>query len=189
LKNFQLIALNMDITPLLLSVKRRPDLWREDTYLRDYPQGPFGQVETIMLRFPEKRVFELEADLERYKGSVEQHFCIDYPAYKILTDARPLVMWLAARVGAEQIGRCFINKVGPGGRIFPHIDTPAHTAFYSRFHIVLESNDDALFRAGDEMINMRAGEVYWFDNKQEHEVNNNGTTDRIHLVCDMRCAQ
>ena len=188
MKNFLKIA-DLDTLPLLLAIKRNPDLWKADTYLRDYPQGPFGEVESIMLRFPTKRVFELEADLERYKDSLEQHFCVDQPAYKALPDARPLVMWLASRVGAEMIGRCFINKVKPGGVIYPHVDTKAHTDFYSRHHICLESNDRSMLRAGDERVNMRPGEVWWFDNSQEHEVVNEGATDRMHLIVDLRCVQ
>lgn len=188
MQNFLKIA-DLDTLPLLLAIKRNSDLWKEDTFLRDYPQGPFGQVETIMLRFPQKRVLELEADLERYKESVEQHFCVDYPPYKVLTDARPLIMWLASRASAEQIGRCMINKVKPGGVIVAHTDTKAHTDFYSRYHICLESNEDSMLRAGDEYVNMRPGEVWWFDNSQEHEVWNRGKTDRIHLIVDLRCQQ
>ena len=54
MKNFQQITAGIDIMPLLLAIKRRPDLWKADTYLRDYPQGPFAQIESIMLRFPER---------------------------------------------------------------------------------------------------------------------------------------
>lgn len=188
MKNFLKIA-DLDTLPLLLAIRRNPQLWKDDTYLRDYPQGPFGEVETIMLRFPEKRVFDLEADLARYTSSVEQHFCVDQPAYKVLTDARPLIMWLASRVGAEMIGRCMINRVKPGGRIFPHVDTPAHTAFYSRHHICLEGNAQSILRAGDESVNMQPGEAWWFDNSAEHEVINAGDTDRTHLIVDLRCQQ
>lgn len=189
MKNFLRIAEQMDVLPLLLAIQRRPELWKEDTYLRDYPQGPFGEVESIMLRFPEKRVFELEEQLAKYKESLEQHFCIDYPPYKVLPEARGLIMWLMSRVGGEMLGRCMINKIKPGGRIFPHVDTPAHTEFYSRFHIVLQSNPESVFRAGDEELNMQVGEVWWFDNSQEHEVNNHGDCDRIHLIVDIRCSQ
>lgn len=189
MKNFQLIAPNMDVLPLLLAIKRQPELWREDTYLRDYPQGPFKQIETIMLRFPPRTVHESEAARDLYFTLNDQHECIDYPPYKILSDARPLIMWLMSRVSGERLGRCMINKVAPGGRIFPHADTPEHAEYYSRFHIVLQSNPESEFRAGDETVNMAAGEIWWFDNKQVHEVHNHGTTDRIHLVVDIRTAR
>ena len=42
MKNFQPIAI-IDPIPLMNQIVRQSDLWKADTYLRDYPQGPFGQ--------------------------------------------------------------------------------------------------------------------------------------------------
>lgn len=192
MQNFQLLSQGLDVLPLLLAIKRRPELWREDTYLRDYPQGPFGEIESIMLRFPEKRVFEQEAEVEAYKEGrhfFDQHESIDYPAYAILPEARPMVMNLMHYVGGERLGRVMINKIAPGGRIHPHEDTPEHTSYYSRFHIVLQSAPGVVFRAGDEQVYMGQGEVWWFDNSKEHEVINNSSVDRIHMIVDIRCSR
>jgi hypothetical protein len=164
--------------------------------LRHYPQGPFGEVESIMLRFPQKVVFDgpdAEQKLDLYKTNMlpgfDQHESMDYPAYKALPEARGLIMWLMNRVGGERLGRCMINKIKPGGRIFPHADTPVHAEYYSRFHIVLESSPGVDFRAGDEHVHMQVGEVWWFNNKLEHEVVNNSADDRIHLVIDIRTSR
>jgi len=189
MRNFMQIAAGADVLPLNFAIKRQPELWKEDSYLRDYPQGPFGEIESIMLRFPVKSVFETEAELQNHLSTYDQHENVDYPAYKILPEARPLIMQLMARVGGERLGRCIINKIAPGGRIFPHADTPAHADYYSRFHIVLQSAPGVVFRAGDEQAYMGVGEVWWFDNKQEHEVINNSAVDRIHLVVDIRTSR
>jgi hypothetical protein len=188
-QNFQRISGGVDIMPLLLAVKRRPDLWKEDTYLRDYPQGPFAQIESIMLRFPVKGVCETEEELKNHLSTYDQHENVDYPAYKLLPEARPLVMNLMAYVGGERLGRIMINKIAPGGVIYPHADTPAHADYYSRFHIVLQSQPGVVFRAGDEQVHMATGEVWWFDNKQEHEVINNSADDRIHMIVDIRTSR
>lgn len=189
MKNFQRISGGIDVMPLLLAIKRRPDLWKEDTYLRDYPQGPFEQIESIMLRFPVKGVYETEEELKNHQSTYDQHENIDYPAYKLLPEARPLVMNLMAYVGGERLGRVMINKIAPGGVIYPHADTPAHAEYYSRFHIVLQSQPGVVFRAGDEQVYMATGEVWWFDNKQEHEVINNSADDRIHMIVDIRTSR
>lgn len=189
MKNFQRLSSGIDIHPLLLAVKRRPDLWKEDTYLRDYPQGPFAQIESIMLRFPEKSVHETEAELLDHTSKFDQHENIDYPAYKILIEARPIVMNLMGYVGGERLGRVMINKIAPGGVIYPHVDTKSHTDYYSRFHVVLQSQPGVIFRAGDEQIYMGVGEVWWFDNAQEHEVINNSADDRIHMIIDIRTSK
>lgn len=189
MKNFMQIANGVDVLPLNLAIKRLAHLWKEDTYLRDYPQGPFGEIESIILRFPPRSVFETEEELAKAQVTIDQHECVDQPVYKILAEARPLIMQLMARVGGERLGRCIINKIGPGGRIFPHADTAAHAEYYDRFHIVLQSQPGVVFRAGDEQVYMGTGEVWWFQNSEVHEVINNSADDRIHLVIDIRTSK
>jgi hypothetical protein len=189
MRNFLQIAQGVDTTPIMIAIARRPELWKEDTYLRDYPQGPFKQIESIMLRFPTKGVYETEAELQNHISTYDQHENVDSPAYKSLTEARPIIMDLMHRVGGERLGRCIINKIAPGGRIFPHADTPSHVEYYSRFHVVLQSQPGVVFRAGDESVYMATGQVWWFDNGAEHEVINNSADDRIHLVCDIRTSR
>ncbi|WP_332605481.1 aspartyl/asparaginyl beta-hydroxylase domain-containing protein [Acinetobacter sp. ESBL14] len=188
MNNFHILT-TADTNPLMLNIKRHPELWKEDTYLRDYPQGPFGEIDSIMLRFPEKRVFEQEEDLEKYKrgeGQFDQHESIDYPAFSVLTEARQIVFGLMALVQGERLGRVMINRIQPGGRIYPHADTPEHTDYYTRFHIVLQSAAGCILRAGDEQLNMKTGDVFWFNNKLEHEVINNSAIDRLSMVVDIK---
>ncbi|HEY8027690.1 MAG TPA: aspartyl/asparaginyl beta-hydroxylase domain-containing protein [Burkholderiaceae bacterium] len=189
MRNFMLVAHSVDVLPLNLAIKRRPELWKEDTYLRDYPQGPFKQIESIMLRFPVKGVAETEVEVRNHLSKYDQHESIDYPSYKLLAEARPIVMSLMARVGGERLGRVMINKIAPGGRIFPHADTFEHADYYSRFHVVLQSQPGVQFRAGDETVSMGVGEVWWFNNKLEHEVINNSADDRIHMIVDIRTSR
>ena len=192
MRNFLRIASGVNVTPLMLAIQRRPELWKADTYLRDYAQGPFGQVESIMLRFPEKRVFEQQAEVESYKRGdhfFDQHESVDQPAYATLPEARPLVMSVFAAAAGERLGRVMVNKIAPGGVIFPHADTPEHVAYYSRFHVVLQSSEGVRFRCGDEWAAWETGAVFWFRNAIEHEVINESRTDRIHLIVDARCSQ
>lgn len=189
MKNFLHIANGVDVLPLRLALARRPELWKEDTYLRDYPQGPFGQIESVMLRFPVKGVYATEEELKNHLSTYDQHESIDYPAYSILTEARPIVMSLMSRVQGERLGRVMINKMAPGGRIFPHADTPVHAEYYSRFHVILQSRKGVYFRCGTEKVYMAEGEVWWFNNKEEHEVINNSPEDRIHMIVDIRTSK
>jgi Aspartyl/Asparaginyl beta-hydroxylase len=196
MRNFQRIATGVNVTPLMLAIQRRPELWQEDTFLRHYPQGPFGEVDSIMLRFPQKVVFKgksADRKIAAYKANrlagFDQHESIDYPAYAQLPEARALVMNIFAAVAGERLGRVMINRIAPGGRIFPHADTPEHANYYSRFHLVLQSAEGVRFRAGDEVTRWETGAVFWFNNKLEHEVVNESDTDRIHLVMDARCSR
>lgn len=189
MENFLQISSGVDVMPLLLQIRRNRELWKADTYLRDYPQGPFGEVESIILRFPPRSVHETEAALRDHMANFDQHENVDQAPYKILTAARPLIHNLMRYVEGERLGRVLINKIAPGGRVFPHADTPVHAEYWDRFHIVLESKPGVYFRCGDEEVYMPTGTVFWFDNAREHEVINNTDGDRIHMVVDIRTSK
>lgn len=193
MRNFQRLASGVNVTPLLLALARRPDLWQEDTFLRHYPQGPFGQIDTVFLRFPERIYDATEEQIDLYRQNklpgFDQHESIDYPAYAILPEARHIVMQVFAAVAGTRLGRVMINRMAPGSQIFPHADTPVHAAYYSRYHVVLQSDPAVKFRCGDETPYFEAGSVFWFNNKLEHEVINDSKTDRIHMIIDARCSE
>jgi len=192
MENFLLLSQGIDTTPLMLAIRRQPELWKEDTYLRDYPQGPFGEIESIMLRFQDRSGKAQQDALESASNGgpfYDQHESIDYPPYKTLTAARPMIMNLMAYVGGERLGRAMINKIKPGGRILPHVDSFEHAKYWDRFHIVLQSAPGVVFRCGEEKVYMGTGEVWWFQNAVDHEVINNSAEDRIHLVIDIRTSK
>jgi len=188
MRNFLKIGQGTDVMPLLASIARKPELWTADTYLRDYPQGPFGEVDSIILRFPVKSVKQTEEEVAKHFSDYDQHECIDQPAYAELPEARPLIMGLMAYVGGTRLGRVMINRIKPGGVIFPHKDTPVHAEYWSRHHLVLQAEPGVVFRCEDESVFMRPGETWYFDNAKEHDVTNNSATDRISMVIDVRCA-
>jgi hypothetical protein len=94
-----------------------------------------------------------------------------------------------AAVQGERLGRCVINKIRPGGHIFPHCDGAEHSEYYDRFHIVLQSSPGVNFRCEDEQVYMQTGEVWWFNNRLDHEVINNSAEDRIHFIVDIRTSK
>ncbi len=169
------------MVPLMAQIMRQADLWKADTYLRDYPQGPFEDVQTIFLRFPPASVTEMEREAK------DQHECVWMDGALHLPAARSLIFSLMTTVDGERLGRVMLNKIRPGGRIFPHADTPVHATYWDRFHYVVQSTPGVMFRVGEEKVNMQTGEAWWFQNLIEHEVVNNSAEDRIHLVIDIRC--
>lgn len=182
MKNFLCLARGCNVIQLLAQIQRQPDLWKADTYLRDYPQGPFNDVETIFLRFPPASVTELE------RSQKDQHECVWMDGFIHLPAARPLIFGLMAMTEAERLGRVMINKIRPGGRIYPHADTPAHAEYWQRHHYVLQGGPGCVFRCGEETVQMGVSELWWFENAVEHEVTNNSADDRIHMIVDVRCS-
>lgn len=179
MKGFQALY-SVDPVPLLNQIQRQDGLWKADTYLRDYPQGPFGDTETIFLRFPPSSVTEME------RGSKDQHECVWMDGALNLPAARSIIFDLMRKMEGERLGRVMVNKLRPGGRVFPHADTPEHAGYWDRYHVVLQSGPGCNFRCGDETVHMPTGSVWWFQNAIEHEVVNNSADDRIHMIVDIR---
>ena len=182
MRNFLRIDPGLDVTPLLLAIKQKPHLWDQNALRTTHELTPHKQVSDIWLRFNDLTPYQ-NGDAA---GVIDEHESINYPAMFELPQARPLIFWLMARMEGERLGRCLITKLPPGGRIAAHVDGGSHAAYYERVHIALQSNPQSLFRCGDEVINMQAGEVWWFQNAIEHEIWNDGDCDRIHLIVDLR---
>lgn len=181
MQNFLFVAGGVDVVPLLLALKVNAHLWDENKLRTQHDLTPHKQVHDIWLRFNDLALYK-----DDFSGVVDEHESINYPAWYALPEARSIIFSLMARVEGVRLGRCLITKLPPGGRIEPHVDGGEHAAYYERFHICLQSQPGIVFRTGEESVTMRPGEVWWFDNKIEHEVINNSADDRLHLIVDIK---
>ncbi|QBP10430.1 aspartyl/asparaginyl beta-hydroxylase domain-containing protein [Cupriavidus metallidurans] len=190
MRNFLKIADGANVMPLLNAIYRKPDLWKADDFLRKFPQGPFGDTDTIYLRFQDHVPCTTEEEVKLYKqnklAGYDLHECPWRPEVNELPEARAHIMALMTAMGATRLGRCMLNRVKPGGKIFRHADSPWHASYWDRYHIVIQSEPGNVFSCGDEQIWMRPGEIWWFQNAIEHDVTNNSAEDRIHMVVDLR---
>lgn len=192
MRNFYKCGSDLQVQHLMLALHRlnkSSGIWKEDTYLRKFPQGPFGDVDSVILRFPTRTTAETEEALAGELKNFDQHECHDTEAFKKLPEARPLIFALMNFAQGERLGRVIINRIHPGGQISRHTDTEAHAAYYDRFHVVLKASPGVTFRCGGEELQARTGDAFWFDNSQEHEVINNSGDDRVHLVVDIRTSK
>lgn len=184
MKNFKVIG-SVDTTLLLAQVEQA-NLWKEDSYLRDAPQGPFGDTETIICRFPPRAVLETVEALKDYNQRVDEHENINLAPWYALSEVRRHTLDLARALEATRIGRVLINRIQPGGRIFPHADTESHSNYWARLHITIHSMPGVKFRCEDETIEPLTGDVFYFDNRLEHEVINESTDPRLSMVVDLK---
>jgi hypothetical protein len=162
--------------PLLYAVHRQPGLWDQQTLRTTHPGTPHGQVSDIWLRFNALGEFETMRD---------EHESIPYPGWWYLPEARPLVFGVMGRTQATRLGRVLITKLRPGCQITPHKDSAPHSVYYQRFHITLCSPPECLFRIEDEVLSLPPGSCYGVRNDLEHEVLNQGSSDRIALIVDV----
>jgi hypothetical protein len=82
------------------------------------------------------------------------------------------------------IGRVIITRLNKGGKIGEHIDQGQYAKAHTRIHYVLSAGEQSLFHCGNETVNMKAGEIWWFDHQSPHSVENLSNIPRIHCVVD-----
>lgn len=71
-----------------------------------------------------------------------------------------------------------------GGDIAPHVDNLYTLSHSHRIHIPIITNDKVDFLIGDEVKNLKEGEIWEVNNRQMHSVVNNGDHSRVHIIID-----
>lgn len=183
-RHFLKIAEGINVQPALLSLYRQPELWNALTLRTATPGSPHSQADDIILR------------MEALDGSLPERQCMWYEAAKKLPEIRQLVLVLAAQVQCEQLGRVLISRLKPGAIIPRHSDVGTHPLqycrfrFWSRYHMILQTDQAAVFTCEDEVVHMATGEAWWFANHLEHSVEwfGEGLQDRIHVIVDCHTA-
>lgn len=170
-----------DVAPVVEALARAPQLWDQHRLRTEHPGAAHAQVNDIWLWFN-------DIDPAALAAVADDRDTVPYPAWAALPQVRPIIFDLMRRVSGVRLGRVLITRLPPGGRIAPHVDGGAPATYFDRYQIALQSLPGVLFRAGDEQVGFATGEVWMFDNTQEHEVINNSADDRLALIVDIRSA-
>lgn len=180
MRNFHRIATGLDTLPLLHSITRQKYLWNKNLLRTTHENTPHAQVDDIWLRFNDLELAKTRSDI------LDQHESICYPAWAVLPQAHEIIFNLMRYVQGIRLGRVLITRLAPGKKVLPHEDSGDHAEYYQRYHVILQNYPGSLFRAGNEEVQMIAGEVWWFDNQQTHEVINNSCDDRLTMIVDIK---
>jgi len=84
----------------------------------------------------------------------------------------------------EVLGRSRLMQLAPGCEVSSHVDFNYHWYTRVRIHIPVITNEDVQFYCGSDSIHMEAGQCWIFDSWRRHNVVNNGSAARVHLVID-----
>lgn len=182
MRNFHLMAAGLNMTPLMNAIVRQPELWNEHTFRTSFPNTPHVDVDDIWLRFSDP------AKCDTTSNVIGDDNPIWFPAALKLPQVKPMILDLMRAVEAYELGRVLITRIRPGGVILPHTDADGsyvNTRDRVRYHIVIQGLPGSMYRTGDETVNMRTGEVWFFNATIEHEVYNHSADDRIHLLVDL----
>lgn len=173
--NFFTIAKGIDVSRLTSQLATQSHLFDEITDRQAYEGSAHKDTRAIFLRWC-KGLSVLAAFTEIP--------AFNFPAMGQLTEAHELINQITSKVGALELGRILIVSLRPGGVITPHADEGAYADHYERFHIVLKSEPGNVFICGDESVEMKTGELWWFNHKESHSVVNNSSSERIHMIID-----
>lgn len=180
MQNFRQIAAQVEIESLLREIEAAPSLWNEFNLRTTHPGTVHGAASDIWIRFNDvtkykpENLYQITEDLD----------CKYYPPHVYLPRTMEITRGLMNLLNVENLGRVIITKLPVGQCIDPHIDEGAYARFYKRYHVTLKNEAGSIFRCGDEVIEPKAGDIYWFDTSKKHEVINNSTADRITLIID-----
>lgn len=174
MRNFKKLAAGVEIEPLLGQLAAHPELWGANCWRKKL--GVHSEMTDIWVRFAEK-----EEDFAR------PHFASWYPAFHALPALEKMIFDAMALVRASHLGGVLITRIPPGQKIGAHVDRGWHPEFYNtKLYFVLKSNPQCVFRVEDERVAMEPGDLWQIDNTREHDVHNDGDSERMTLIVCMR---
>lgn len=95
----------------------------------------------------------------------------------------PYLQQVLHSVGATW-GRTRLMRLSGQAEVTPHVDVNYYWRERVRVHVPIVTQPTVRFSCGDAEINMRAGECWLFDTWRMHNVINDHSLPRIHLVAD-----
>lgn len=174
LKNFRKIEDRVDVLPIAAELASQPEAWLAQTGRQRV------RVQREALAIPIR-------GLRRSKLVGRNRRDVHESRYTTLSRSFPAARRFIESVAREldaTLARAKIVDLPPGARVHAHVDRGEYYARRDRYHLVIESAGCPM-RAGDEIVVMRPGELWWFDNKTEHEAWNDSDSPRIHLIFDL----
>jgi hypothetical protein len=183
MKYFTLIREGVDVAPLVAQLQQHPELWDQNRMRKDGSGTPHSGMSDIWVRYNDKTECERTGDWSTFNHA---HDSVWYPAYETLPALRPLIFDLMREVEGERLGGVLITRIPTGRGIAPHVDRGWHVEYYDKYYVSLKSARGASFHCGDEWICPRPGDIYRFDNRIEHWVENQSGFDRVTLIVCIR---
>lgn len=84
-----------------------------------------------------------------------------------------------------KVGKCVFIKMPAHKSVGQHRDSLDYLGAVRRHHIAIVTNENVIFFVNNESKNMKVGECWEINNNLLHSVENNGDSDRIHLMIDI----
>lgn len=169
------VGTGVNIGPLLWALQSNPQLWDAIDGRTATPESPHHGTHDIWCRYADQAT-------QQPDGSHESMW---YPPANVLP-IKMLCEMLMIRTNGVKLGGVLITKIPPGAAVKPHTDPGWHARYYDKFAVQVASHPLQAFCFDDEQLTTRPGDVFWFDNSQEHWVTNESDEARITLIVCIR---
>jgi hypothetical protein len=123
----------------------------------------------------------LENNIDEY----HERLSVDFDTFNTIEHILGNVFTFIKRHYQGKICQAILTRQNPHSLIVPHIDLGKKLTYTHRLHIPIFTNDDILFRCGEQNMNMKVGRVYEINNQMIHAVVNNSDSFKIHLIVDV----
>jgi hypothetical protein len=188
MKHFLKIDEGVDVSALLAQLDAHPELWDQHTVRKTAPGTPHSRMSDIWVRYNNAEPFE--SGERPWAEFNDEHVPVWYEAWGKLPALRKIIFDLMSMVDGEMLGGVLITRIPPGMGIDPHTDASWHVSYYDKFYVSLRSEPGAEFicwHEGErEALCPSPGDIWLFDNKKMHAVENTSASDRITLIVCIR---
>lgn len=175
MKNFRRIDCGIDPMPFIAEITAVEGIWHEQT-----GRQVSATVQREALGIPVRGLLK-SAQGGRARRDVHES---RWTSGSVRLPTTRRFLELIADSEDSILGRAKIVSLPPGNKVYPHVDRGEYYRVRNRYHLILQSTGSWM-RAGEDVVRMRTGELWWFDNNAEHEAMNDGDTDRVHLIFDL----
>jgi mannose-6-phosphate isomerase-like protein (cupin superfamily) len=169
---FAKLPLDIPITNMKKEASNITESWHPHLNTYDY----LGSWEVISLRAPGGASNNIIPDL------INNIEFADTP----LMDTCPSIKKIIDKLNCPVMSVRLLN-LKSGAKIKPHKDDElAFENGEARIHVPIFTNNLVEFYIEDNLVKMNEGDCWYINANLKHNVLNNGTTDRIHLVIDCK---
>ncbi len=177
-QNFKLLEENIDTKIVLTELSKFLET-HEWSDLRSKNIKYHNQTKHISLR--DHKLNKQNSNIEYYRNSgniITNRYAAPY-----FTKTFSLLKSFEDKIGG-QLERVMIVALDGNATVKAHIDLGSYYSQRDRYHLAVTTKNSINF-CGDESQIYKTGELWWFDNKKLHSVENKTQEVRIHLIFDI----
>jgi hypothetical protein len=180
--NFELLRSEINVQPALDEINKY-NLWNWLNLRRAFPLSSHREAEDVVLRFAP---IDRPQDYNTFMNGLDTVHM--WPWFSHATVRFCIGEALNGVLDMNSVlGRVMATRLSPGKQIYLHADEGAYAHAHDRYHIVLQAElDTCKFYCGDDMVMMTTGQLWKFNHELPHRVVNDGDTDRVNLIVDVR---